>query len=162
MDTSDYGILSKPPSDLASTILSGMTEEEKSNFQDLLGRLEGWLESGSDRPGLLFHPEARAALWGAALAKLADHFHEVSQNQRALFFMGAAWNISEYPVFAFNAALLCLSCSDPPRARSLFGAYLSGYKNVMGNDSMRLIDPTITAEKLEAIASTARNRLAGS
>jgi len=131
MDTSDYGPLSEPPSDLASTILSAMTDEERSNLLDLLDRLQDWHESVSENRGLLFHPEARAALWGTALARMADHFREIGQNQRALFLMGAAWNISKYPVFAFNAALLCLSCSDLSRARSLFEDYLFTYQNVL-------------------------------
>jgi hypothetical protein len=36
---SDYGTLPVPPSDLAGTILSAMTPEEKTNFNNLLGLL---------------------------------------------------------------------------------------------------------------------------
>lgn len=160
MDTSDYGTLLKPPSDLASTIVSAMTDEERSNFWDLLGHLQSWHESASDEPGLIFHPEVRTALWGAALAKIADHFREIGQPERALFFMGAAWNISKHPVFAFNAGLLSLSCGDLNRARTLFSAYLSDYANVLRNPSLMLVDPTITPDELESIAASARGRIA--
>jgi hypothetical protein len=95
---SDYGTLSVPPSDVASTILSAMTQEEKANFNDLLGHLQAWSESACGTPGLLLHPQARASLWGAALAKMADHFRETGRNDRALFFVGAAWNISKHPL----------------------------------------------------------------
>jgi hypothetical protein len=73
MDTSDYGSLSKPPSDLASTILSGMTEEEKSNFQGLLGRLEGGLESGTIDLAFCFTPKRAQPCgergWGPAILR---------------------------------------------------------------------------------------------
>jgi hypothetical protein len=160
VDRSDYGALSKPPSDLASTVVSAMTDEERHNFFNLLDRLQSWHESLNEKSRLTFHPEARAAFWGVALAKIADHFREVGQNPRALFFMGAAWNISKYPVFAFNAALLCLGAGDHDRARHLFNAFLAEYQNVLSNDSMMLANPGITADRLESIASSVRDRLA--
>ncbi|MFI5109175.1 MAG: hypothetical protein ACHP78_10050 [Terriglobales bacterium] len=157
----DYGTLSIPPSDEAKTILSSMTEEEKLNFNDLLGRLQGWHESVAETHPLHFHPAARASLWGAALAKLADHYREVGENDRALF-MTAAWTLSQYPIFAFNTALLLLSvdAGDVIHAGALLQTYLAEYRKVLTSPVLRLVNPEMTEEELEDIAKSARARLA--
>lgn len=160
LDVSDYGTLSIPPSDEASTFLLAMTDEERANFEDLLERLQKWHETAAETPGMLFHPEARACLWGTALAKIADHFREVKKNRRALFFVGAAWNISKYPVFAFNAALLSFNEGDIRRARNLLQSYLDHYDGILSSETMKLIDPTVTQQQLEILANSARSRLA--
>jgi hypothetical protein len=154
-NVSDYGTLSVPPSDEASTILLAMTDEERRNFNDLLDQLQKWHERAARTPGLLLHPEARACLWGAALAQIADYFRGIEQNRRALFFAGAAWNISKYPVFAFNTALLSFNEGDIRRAGNLLQKYLDCYKDIPKSATMRLVDPTITIEQLEALAETA-------
>jgi len=158
-DVSDYGTLFVPPSDSASTILSAMTKEERTNFNTLLASLQTWHEGVSETPGLLFHPEARACLWAAALAKIADHFRLIRQDGRALFFIGAAWNISNYPVFAYNAALLSLNEGDAARAKNLLRSYLAEYQKVLKSATMILINPEITEQELNDLAESARARL---
>ncbi|MGA2966440.1 MAG: hypothetical protein ABSD64_09520 [Terriglobales bacterium] len=69
LDVSDYGTLSVPPSDVASTILSAMTPEEKTNFDNLLGLLQAWSESASGTPGLLLHPQAPRFLMGSRFSE---------------------------------------------------------------------------------------------
>lgn len=158
----DYGPLSLPPSEEAKAILSSMTDIEKFNFGDLLSRLQGWHESVAERHPLNFHPEARASLWGTALAKIADHYREVGRNDRALFFMRAAWSLSKYPTFAYNAALLLLSVDarDIVTAGALLQTYLTEYRKILTSPVLRLVNPEVTEEELERIAQTARARLA--
>ena len=36
--------------------------------------------------GCIYHYEVRAELWGVALAKIADHYRDVGDLPRALFF----------------------------------------------------------------------------
>lgn len=164
----DYGALYLPPSDEAKTILSSMTEEEKLNFNDLLGRLQAWHESiagtgASLRQGMrgfLLRPEIRACLWGTALAKIADHYREIGRLDRALFFSEAAWNLSRYPIFAYNAALLSQDIGDILRARTLFLTYLAEYRNALANPLLALVNPEVTPDELEQVARSARAKLA--
>jgi hypothetical protein len=158
----DYGTVFLQPSDEAKTVLSSMTQEERVNFNDLLRRLQEWHESGAATRPLHFHPEARASLWGAALAKIADHYREIERNERAFFFMMAAWNLSKYPIFAYNAALLSLSvdAEDVFRARTLLQAYLAEYQKVLTSPNLKLVSPEMTERELEDIAKSARVRLA--
>ena len=156
----DYGRLSMPPSPEAATILSSMTEEEKLNFRDLLGRLQEWHESIAEKGPLSFHPEARASLWGTALAKIADHYREIGRNDRALFFTSAAWNLSRYPVFAYNVAMLSIETGDVIHAKNLLETYLAEYRNVLTSSSLRLVNPEVTADELERLAKSARTKLA--
>jgi len=159
----DYGTLSMPPSDEVKRLLSSMTEEEIFNFKDLLGRLQAGHESRRRVSPLHFHPEARAVLWGTALAKLADHFHEIGRKERALFFTEAAWKLSMYPLFAYNAALLASEAGDARQARSWFLIYLAEYQDALRNPVLKLVtedDPEVTASRFEAFAKSARARLA--
>jgi hypothetical protein len=156
----DYGTLSKPPSAEAGAILAAMTEEEKFNFNDLLQHLQEWHESVAEKGPISFHPEVRASLWGAALSKIADHFREVGQNHKALFFMSAAWNISKYPIFAYNMALLSIGAADERHAKTLLETYLAEYRKVLTNPALMFVNPEITEDDLEDIAKSARARLA--
>src|SRR5438445_742287 len=96
------------PSREAEAIASSMTQEEKVNFRDLLGRLQEWHESGVGEGPLSFHPGGRAMLWSVALGKIADHYRETNQTDKAFFFTNAAWILSNYPVFAYNAGMLSI------------------------------------------------------
>ena len=156
-DWDDYGTLSKPPSDEANAFLSSMTGEEKLNFHSLLGLLQESVPAG-----MILHPEARASLWGAALAKIADHYRATGRNDRALLFMETAWSLSKYPVFAFNAALLSLSVNpaDVTHARTLLQTYLAEYQNVLAKPVLMLVNPEFTATQLEDVAMFAREELA--
>ena len=120
----DYGDLFMPPSTSAESIVSSLTKEERFNFNDLLKRLQEWHESAGGEP-IKFHPEARAACWGTALAKIADHYQEVRDTRRALFFTTAAWNIFKYPVFAYNAGQLSLEIGDTTAGRRFLESYLA-------------------------------------
>jgi len=160
LDTSDYGPVSMSPSKEAEVILELMSTDERSNFNDILARLQDWREKSAGQSGIIFHPEARGCLWGLALAKLAEHYMEKHLTERALFFMGAAWTISKYPVFANNAALLSISVGDNVRAKNLLQGFLSNYKAVPETQTFRLIEHQITLDELEAIAISARARLA--
>jgi HAMP domain-containing protein len=155
----DYGTLSMPPSPEAQIILSSMTEEENLNFRGLLGCAQEWHESVLEQRPLLFHPEGRAALWGAALSKIADHYHEIGRNDKALFFTETAWNLSKYPVFAYNAAVLRRESGDLIQAAQLFHAYLETYPGLMKSYTLMLVNPEVTANELEEMARVARARL---
>jgi len=164
----DDGTLYLPPSDEAKTILSLMTEEERLNFNDLLGRLQAWHESvaGTDanrRQGMrrsLLPPEIRAPLWGTALAKIADHYRDIGRLDKALFFSESAWNVSKYPVFAYNAALLAHDIGDNLHARTLLLTYLAEYRNAMANPLFALVNPEAAPDELEQVANSARAKLA--
>lgn len=156
----DYGNLFAPPSAEAANILKSMTEEEALNFKDLLGRLQTWHESMAEKGPLSFHPEARASLWGAALGKIADHYRDNGRNDRALFFTNAAWNLCKHPVFAFNAGMLAIQAGDVVNGRDLLQSYLTEYQKGLRSDTLRLVNPEITAEELERLAKAARSKLA--
>lgn len=141
-------------------LLAAMTEEKKYNLTDLLRHLQEWHESVTKTAPLSFHPEARARLWGAALAKIADHYHDIGRNDKALFFMSAAWNLSKYPIFAYNVALLSAEAGDLKHAQTLLETYLAEYRNVLTSPSLRLVNPDITIGELDDLAKSARARLA--
>jgi hypothetical protein len=156
----DYGPVRLAPSADVNAILTSMTKEERLNFDDALAHVQKWYDSGAGAQGpVSFHPEGRAALWGAALAKIADHFHHTGRDDRAFFFTDAAWKVSKYPVFAFNAGILSMAQGDYVKARSLLLAYLDGYQKVLATSSFQLIDSKITAENLELMAQNAQERL---
>jgi hypothetical protein len=159
-DRDDYGTLFMPPSAEAGALLAVMTEEEKSNFTDLLRHLQEWYESVAEKGPISFHPEARAGLWGIALAKIAEHYRDIGRNDKALFFTSAAWNLSKYPIFAYNVAVLSTEAGDLKHAQTLLEIYLAEYGNVLTSPSLRLMNPEITAEELEDLAKSARARLA--
>jgi hypothetical protein len=154
-----YGSLLVPPSTEAATVLASMTEEESLNFKDLLERLQEWHESAVGKGSLNFHPEARASLWGTALAKIADHYREIGRNERALFFANAAWTLSRYPVFAFNVGILAMAAGDTSRGKNCLQTYLDEYPKVLTTPSLRLVAPEVTEEELERLAKIARSKL---
>jgi len=156
----DYGDLFVPPSKEAEAIIRSMNREEQANFKDLLGRLQQWHESAVDNASLKFHPEARALLWGAALAKIADHYLEMEQYDRGLFFANAAWILSKYPVFAFNAGILSIEIGDTDRGRRFLRTYLDEYSNILTTRIFELVAPEVTSDELERLAETARYKLA--
>ena len=112
MDVSDYGTVSMPPSDEAAATLLSLTEGEKLELNEVFNALQSRQDSIWGASGTLLHPKARSALWGSAFAKISDYYHARGRNDRAFFFMQAAWNISKYPVFAFNTALLSFRYSE--------------------------------------------------
>jgi hypothetical protein len=156
----DYGTLSTPPSAEAGAILAVMTEDERFNFSDILQHLQEWHESVAGRSPLNFHPEARESLWGTALAKIADHYRDIKRLDKALFFMSAAWNISKYPIFAYNMALLSIEAGDVKQARTLLQTYLAEYQKVLTSNTLRLVNPDITRDELEDLAKSVRSKLA--
>jgi hypothetical protein len=159
-DISDYGILTVAPSDEAKALQRTMSEEEKVNLEGLLAHLQVQQDAAASTPGLLLHPDARASLWGAALANIADHYREMGDNERALFFVGAAWNISHHPIFAYNTALLSLNVGDVVRAKNLLQVYIGQYRNVLKNPTLMLAFPGVTSDELERLATSAESRLA--
>lgn len=148
------------PSQEAEAIAASMTQEEQVNFRDLLGRLQEWHESGVQEGPLSFHPGARALLWGVALAKIADHYRETERTDRALFFTNAAWILSRYPVFAYNAGMLSIEAGDTDRGKQFLKTYLDEYSRILTSSSFKLVAPEVTSEELEHLAERARNELA--
>lgn len=159
-DSSDgYGPLSMPPSSEAAAILAAMTEEEKVNFSELLRHLQEWLESSAEKQSVKFHPEARAVFWGTAFAKIADHYRDINRNEKALFFTNIAWNLSRYPVFAYNKALFLIAAGDFRSAKTLLETYLAEYRKVLTNPLLTVVNPEMTEEKLEKLAGSARAKI---
>jgi tetratricopeptide (TPR) repeat protein len=159
-DRSDYGSLLMPPSAEASAILAAMTDEEKNNFVDLLRTLQEWYDCGSEEGPVSFHPEARAHIWGTALAKIADHYYSINCHNKALFFSSTAYNLSQHPFFAYNVAMLSVAAGDLKSALTLLQTFLAHYQDMLTNARMRLVSPEITAEELEDMAKSARAKLA--
>lgn len=159
-DRSDYGSLLMPPSAEAGAIQAAMTDEEKANFIDLLRHLQEWYDSGSEEGPVSFHPEARALLWGTALAKIADHYHSTNRPDKALFFCSTAYNLSQHPFFAYNVAMLSVAAGDLKRAQTLLETFLAHHQDMLTSPRMRLVSPDITAEELEDMAKSARAKLA--
>jgi hypothetical protein len=160
VDTSDYGPAMMPPSHEAKMLLGRLTEKDRGGLLELLELLQADLEQGSNNAGVNLHPEARACLWGLSLAKLGDVYGEANSAEKASFFMTAAWNISRYPIFANNAALLAIANGETQRAKGLLEDYLSSYKSALANQMFTLIDPNQSAEELERLARSAELRLA--
>ena len=156
----DYGNLFKAPSHEAEAILTLMTLQERLNLKELLDLLQQSLESAVEKGPLSFHPDARAAHWGTALAKIGDHYYNTGRTERALFFARAAWHLSKYPVFAFNAGILSIEMGDVADGRSLLEAYLDGYPEVLTSPALRLVNPEVTTDELESLAERAKARLA--
>jgi hypothetical protein len=125
----DYGNLFMPPFPEAESFLSSMTKDERLNFNQLLRRFQEWYEPEAGRP-ITFHPETSAAYWGQALAKIADHYRDVEDDMRAIFFFTSAWNISKYPVFAYKAGMLSIHAAEETAAGlCLLESYLAEYGN---------------------------------
>jgi hypothetical protein len=158
-DRSDYGSLLMPPSAEAGAIQAAMTDEEKANFIDLLRHLQEWYDSSSEEGPVSFHPEARALLWGTALAKIADHYHSINRHDKALFFCSTAYNLSRHPFFAYNVAMLSVAAGDLKRAQTLLETFLTHHQDMLTSPRMRLISPDITAEELEDMVKSARAKL---
>jgi len=72
-----YGPLSMPPSAEAGAIVTAMNAEERYNFNEILRLLQEGLETTAGVGRLGIHPDARASLWGTALSKMSDHYHEI-------------------------------------------------------------------------------------
>jgi hypothetical protein len=155
----DYGDLLLPPSAEAATIFRSITEVERTNLKGLLKCAQKSYESAGQQGPITFHPEARSALWGAALSKLADHFREEGNITRALFFALAAWNISKHPIYAYNSGILARSLGDLEESKRLLNIYLDGYQSIAGTVMCALGTPEFTANDFERLAGTARRRL---
>jgi len=95
-----------------------------------------------------------------ALAKIADHYRETGENDRALFFTNAAWILSTYPVFALNAGMLSIEAGDTDRGKQFLNTYLATYPTILSSPTFMLVDPEITSDELERLAETARDKLA--
>jgi hypothetical protein len=158
-DISDYGTVDVPPSDHAMRILSAMTAEEKLNLHDVLKQLQVRMETITKTPGILLHPDKRAGLWGKAIANISDHYYQIGNQQRALFFMEAAWNLSKHPLFAVHAGLLKSRAGDLAQAKGLLENYLAEYRNVR-SVVLNSVYPFIKEEELESVAQSAREALA--
>lgn len=148
------------PSREAEAIASSMTQVEEVNFRDLLRRLQEGYEGEAQKGPLSFHPDARASLWGVALAKIADHYRETEQNDRALFFANAAWLLSKYPVFAYNAGILSIEVGDIDRGKQYLKTYLDEYSSILTSRLFELVAPEVTPDELERLAESARHKLA--
>ena len=159
--TDDYGAASMPPSSKAEAFLADMTEEERSNFRDLLQHIQQWYDSNAGESPLRFHPEIRARFWGGSLAKIADHYRETGRYRRSLFFTRAAWNIYRHPMFAYNMASMFINSGDLNHAIIMLQTYLAEYQNVQtDNEAVMYGAPVITKEELEDMAKSARSKLA--
>jgi hypothetical protein len=169
----DYGTLFMPPSPDATSILPLMTEEERINFNGLLKHMQETSESISETRPLHFDPNSRTALWGVALGKMADHYFEVGRTDpgypnrldrphadRALVFMTAAWKLSKYPVFAFNAGILSANLGDVAAAQTWLQTYLSEYHHAEISPLLKSSETNISPDELEELAIAARKRLA--
>jgi tetratricopeptide (TPR) repeat protein len=159
-DRSDYGSLFIPPSAEAGALQAALTEEEKANFIDLLRHLQEWYDSGSEEGPVSFHPEARAVLWGTALAKIADHYRSIGRNDKALFFLSNAYNLSQHPFFAYNVAMLSAEAGDLKRAQTLLEIFLAHHQNMLTSPLLKLANPDITTGELEDMVKSARATLA--
>lgn len=159
LDVSDYGAALVPPSDEAMEIFARMNQEERLNLHDLLSSLQLRAETISKTPGILLHPSARASLWGQALARIGDHYHEVGNRERTLFFTGSAWNLSRYPIFGVQLALLLLTIGDVDGAKLLLESYLVEYPTSRQN-SFLIVNPFITDTQLQYLSARVRERLA--
>jgi len=154
-DVSDFGTADVLPSERAMSILAAMTTEEKLNLYGVLQDLQRRMEIMSKTPGLLLHPDVRSGLWGKAIAKISDHYFELGDYQRTLFFMEAAWNLSRYPLFAVHTALLKARFGQLAEARSMLENYLAEYRNVR-SATMNFVYPFISENQLESVARSAR------
>jgi TolA-binding protein len=159
----EYGPLSMPPSAEAGAILAAMSEEEKANFSELLRRLQEELESHANKDkSVKVHFEGRAAFWGIAFGKIADHYRDIGRDDKAMFFSSTAWNVSKFPVFVFNMALLAFLAEDYEHARTLFQTYLSEYRTVLTSpkwNTLNLVGTEWTEEELEKLAESARAKI---
>jgi hypothetical protein len=97
-------------------------------------------------------------MWGRSLANLAEFYREKELRERALRYMNAAWRVSQYPLFANDAALLALSIGETARARSLLKSFLSDYQRSL-QDRYKMIEPGLSADRLGQIISSARQQL---
>lgn len=159
-DRSDYGSLFIPPSAEAGALQAALTEEEKTNFIDLLRHLQEWYDSSSEEGPVSFHPQARTLLWGAALAKIGDHYRSIGRNDKALFFVSTAYSLSQHPFFAYNVAILSAEAGDLKRAQTLLETFLAQHQNMLTSPLLKLVNPDITTGELEDMAKSARATLA--
>ncbi len=151
----DYGPTSLPPTPEAKLMRELMSAEDRLNFDGLLSR------AFHQSPDVSFHPEMRAAFWGIALNKLADHYIEMDQTETALFYVNAAWTVSKYPVFANNAAILAIAAGDIARAKVFLLEFLRDYHNTFQQAAFGPITPSsFTVNDLDGLVAGARRRLA--
>jgi hypothetical protein len=155
----DYTSVFRAPSNDAKAIASLMTDEERANFNALLARLQQWHEGAAGNGSVKFHPEARALLWSSALAKIADHYQEIKQYERGYFFANAAWTLSRYPLFAFNAGLHSIQIGEIDRGKQFLNLFLDTYKSITTTPTFRLVDPDVNTDQLEDLAQKARSKL---
>jgi len=159
-DRSGYGSLIMPPSAEAMALQTALTEEEKSNFIGILQHMQEWYESGTKERPVSFHPEARARFWGLALSKIADHYHDIGRNDKALFFVSSAWNISQHPFFAYNLAMLWVDAGDLKGAQPLLETFLAQHQDMLTSPLLKLVTPDMTEGEVENMAKSARATLA--
>jgi hypothetical protein len=161
----EYGPLSMPPSAEAAATLAMMSEEDKMNFRELLRRLQEWLESHAENnQSVKVHSEGRGAFWGIAFGKIADHYRDIGRDDKAMFFASTAWNVSKFPVFAFNTGLFAFLAEDYERARTLLQTYLSEYRKILTdpkwNTFWKSTGVEWTEDELEKLAESARAKIA--
>jgi hypothetical protein len=154
-DVSGYGQLSMPPSEEARAIVSSFPEEDRVKFTNLLGQLQTLAESFFKIAGVPLHPETRADLWGAALREIGDEYLKSGRSDKTLFFTEAAWKVSEYPLFAYNAGILRSAMEDVFNAKPLLETYLSEYRFIQPSSSPMSVDPEVTVDELKDAARTA-------
>jgi len=73
--------------------------------------------------------------------------------------MSAAWNISRYPLYAYNIALMSIDAGDVRHAKILLQTYLAKYQKVQNTPYLMLLNDQITHDMLEDYAKSARSRL---
>jgi hypothetical protein len=74
--------------------------------------------------------------------------------------MNPAWEVSHYPLFANNAALLSIATGEIDRVKNLLESFLNEYKNVLKNEVfVAIIGRAVTPATLENLAMSARKRL---
>jgi hypothetical protein len=157
-DVSDYGTELVPPSEEAMLILAEISEGEKINLHALLHSLQSRMEKVSGTPGIILHPTTRACLWAQALAKISDHYYEVGNGERTLFFIESAWNLSRHPIFGVQLGVLLLKAGNVEGARYFFQNYLADYQNCL-KGSNHVVNPFITQKDLEYLAARVREKL---
>ena len=155
----NYGPLSKPPNEQAQRILLAMTKDESLNFSSLLRRLQEWNESQLSSHEIVFDVEAHATLWGSALTQIADHYREIEEYERGLFFTSAAWELSKHPIVAYKFALSKLDSGNVEGARHSLRTFIAEYRTALTDPKLRLANPELSERGLEELAQSARSLL---
>ncbi len=159
-DNSDYGPADMPPSPDAQSIRDQMTTTDKSTFDEFLARFQWEQQKKHGDRGMALHPEARACVWGLSFFKIADVHRAAQDSQGALYYTLAAWETSRYPIYANNAALLCIAAGDNSRAKELLLAFVDQYKASLRNSVFKMVmGDGIPPQVLENVAVSARKRI---